>query len=669
MTHSFHAGPLYIAALALVFFQPTSVSCSQPVIESRPLSVTAECRAGYNLISWSVAAGKGESAGYRVYRSLSPGGPYTILCAVFSSVQKSCKDEGVSNGVKYFYIVRGIDTMGLEGASGNEASVTADTVPPSAYLSPSIDGRHFSGTGPAVLEGKAEDGISGVSTVRTALRRNDTMEWWDGKNWKKSTLPVYIESKTGKNGITRWKAPLDGVMWSQATSYYVRVSATDNAGFTLDPSDSTTFQVDTPAELSMSIAAAPASVAVGQVINVSVLVANIGGISANSVQIFPLTVQGNARTQEIGRVQVGAIPSLGPGEFATVSWSFSPTSPGTLVFSTTSSGYDSASEARLQARLSGSNPVKVRKSANLDVSISPLPANIRQGAPILIRMFVANAGESDAQVTSLHVASSRKGALGPLAGPEPGMPQQIRAGETREFLWRAIAALPGEIKLTGRAAGYDESSGLLTTSELQSAGAVGVAEAPGSINLSASVDSVLVKSKVDLVADVRDRAGTPVPGVAVSFRIISGKGRVMPDIAVTDEMGRAQAWVVLGESAGINAVEARVGAVLSAVSIEGFAPGGTGQGLSRSFFDPEKEPLEIKASMGKQGKLLVTVRTLTGETVKVLADREAPTGLSTVFWDGKDGSGKISPNGLYYILIQTPHGTSSRRVSVLARQE
>ena len=634
---------------------------------SAPLSLTAECRAGFNLVSWSLLPGNPVPAGYRVYRSLSAGGPYTLLCAVFSGSQKTCRDEGVANGTRYFYIARGMDVHGQEGSSSNEASVVADTVPPSAHLSPPVHMKHFSGTGPAVLQGKSADGISGVAEVRTALRRNDTGEWWNGTAWKASAPPVYLQAVIEKNGTAKWITGMEGVPWSQGTSYYVRVAATDQAGFVQDPSDSATIFVDAPAELSLSIAAAPASVVAGQVVNVSVLVANTGGTEAGNIRVFPLSVQGNAQALAVGRVQAANLPSLSPGEFATVSWSYSPTSPGTLVFSTTSSGSDSLSGAALGAPSTPSNPVWVRKAANLDVSISPLPANIRQGASLLIRMFVTNAGESDAQVTSLRVASSKPGSLGVVSGPEPVMPQMIRAGQTREFLWRARAEFPGEIRLSGQAGGYDESSGLPANSGPQPAVAVGVAAAPGSVNLSASTDSVIVRSKVGLAAEVRDISGTPVPGVAVSFRVISGRGKVRPDIAVTDEMGKAQAELVSGSNAGINTVEARVGAVLSAVSIEGVAPGGTGQGLSRNIFDPGKEPLEIKVNLEKKGRINVTVRTLVGDTVVVLADREAPAGTSVLTWDGRDAAGKNSPNGLYYILIQTAQGTSSRRVSVLSR--
>jgi hypothetical protein len=654
--------PLYILVLLAAPVQAFGAAPSEPT----PLSLTAECRAGYNLVSWSVIDNQ-KYHGYRVYRSLSAGGPYTVLCAVFSGEQKSCRDRNVSNGTRYFYIARVVDFIGHEGASSNEASVVADTVPPSANLSPPIHNMHYSGKGPAFLQGKTVDGISGVAEVRTAIRRNDTMEWWDGSAWKSSPVPVYRKALLEKNGILKWKAGEEDVIWSQATSYYVRVAAIDNAGFLQDPSDNATIYVDTPAGLSLSIAAAPASVVVGQVVNVSVLVANTGGTNAESILVYPLEGRGDAKATPIRRVQPAVLPPLGPGEFTTVSWSYSPTAAGTLVFSTTSSGIDSVNGSAIGTPAALSNPVAVRKAANLDVSISPLPANIRQGAPLLIRMFVTNVGESDAQVTSLRVAPSRPGVLAMVTGPEPLMPQQIKAGQTREFLWRAQAALPGEIRLSGQAAGYDESSGLSTNSGQQPAIAVGVASAPGSITLSASADSVIVKSKVGLVAEVRDKSGIPVPGVAVSFSVISGKGRVRPDIAVTDELGKAQAELVSGTQAGINTVEARVGSVLSAVSIESVAPGGAGQGLSRNFFDPGREPLEVKVNIEKKGRINITVRTLGGETVAVLADREAPAGTSVFTWNGRDNVGKNAPNGLYYILIQTDQGTTSRRVSVLAR--
>jgi len=632
-----------------------------------PLSLTAEVKAGFVLLSWSPATSPSEAAGYRVYRSLSPGGPYTLVCGVDGGAPRSCRDAAVANNTTYYYIVKAVDSGYHEGLSSNEASVIADTAPPSAFLWADMHGMHFSGKGPVMLEGKAVDAASGIAWVKLAIRRNDTKEWWSGEAWTGAGGPVYLNSKLEVNGTAKWHFDTTGVQWSQATSYYIRVAVRDRAGFEINPADSTTMFLDTPAILALSVAAAPGTVTTGQFVNVTVLVANTGGTEANSISVLPPRAEGSSTVTLAGEARASRVQSLAPGEFVTMNWNYAVMSAGELEFRAEAGGSDAVSGAALESVRTLSNGVHVRNPAKLSVNISPLPANIRQGSPVQVRMLVSNAGGSDAIVSELAVRSTPDSSLTGLAGPEPALPYPIKAGETREFQWRATAAGTGEIKLTGVAYGHDEMSGKSAVSAPHTSGMVGVASSPVSLNMSSSAESVIVRSRVELSARVKDSAGIPVPGVAVSFRAISGGGSVQPGLVVTDEFGRAETVLTTGSGAGINAVEGRVGALLGAVTVEGVAPGGEGQYLSRSFFDPSREPLEIRAPMETAGRIVVTVRNAAGEPVVVVADRRISGGQAVFRWDGRNSAGAPVPNGVYFIFIQSDRGTVSRRVSVLAR--
>ena len=74
-------------------------------------------------------------AGYNVYRSTTTGGPYSKVNANLVT-SPSYVDGGRTNGTKYFYVVRAVDTSTNESGNSNEANATPtaaqDTTPPAA---------------------------------------------------------------------------------------------------------------------------------------------------------------------------------------------------------------------------------------------------------------------------------------------------------------------------------------------------------------------------------------------------------------------------------------------------------------------------------------------------------------------------------------------------------
>jgi hypothetical protein len=69
-------------------------------------------------LSWT---GNSDSASYNVYRSPVQGGGYI---KIGTPTGKSFTDANVNNGTTYYYVVRGVDTLGNEGANSNEANAT-----------------------------------------------------------------------------------------------------------------------------------------------------------------------------------------------------------------------------------------------------------------------------------------------------------------------------------------------------------------------------------------------------------------------------------------------------------------------------------------------------------------------------------------------------------------
>jgi hypothetical protein len=87
-----------------------------------PTGLTATAGDGSVSLNWN-DNGEDDLDGYDVYRSTSPGGPYTKVNA--ARLQDShYSDTTVTNGTTYHYVVRATDTTGNESASSGEVSAT-----------------------------------------------------------------------------------------------------------------------------------------------------------------------------------------------------------------------------------------------------------------------------------------------------------------------------------------------------------------------------------------------------------------------------------------------------------------------------------------------------------------------------------------------------------------
>jgi glycosidase len=89
-----------------------------------PAPATALAAAANNGLTSSVAlswAGNTDSISYNIYRSPVQGGGYVKIGTASGT---TFTDSSVSNGTTYYYVVRGVDARGNEGANSNEASAT-----------------------------------------------------------------------------------------------------------------------------------------------------------------------------------------------------------------------------------------------------------------------------------------------------------------------------------------------------------------------------------------------------------------------------------------------------------------------------------------------------------------------------------------------------------------
>jgi len=89
---------------------------------SRPTGVTALAGNGDVTLSWEANTDAPDLAGYRVYRSTSEGGPYTLASG--DLVTTEFTDTAVVNYTRYYYVVRTVNTRGAESINSREVDAT-----------------------------------------------------------------------------------------------------------------------------------------------------------------------------------------------------------------------------------------------------------------------------------------------------------------------------------------------------------------------------------------------------------------------------------------------------------------------------------------------------------------------------------------------------------------
>ncbi len=620
--------------------------------------------AGHNHLSWKPVRG---AAGYRISRSLSSGGPYVEIARMAGAASSGYEDSEVANGRNYYYVLASYDEDWRESDPTGEIQVTADTVNPAATLDSTAGGERFCGSGPNEIHGSAMDAASGVKRVRVGIKRNDTGQWWTGAGW--GTAPEYLAADLNMQGASgSWKFPCAGVDWAEDASYYLAISVEDKAGFVLNPAAGATIYIDKPPVLKAMMSAAPGAVTVGQTVQVSLLIANTGGTEARNVVPLQPRIEGDARLKLEGKAGEEKIASLAPGDFATVSWTFKAEEAGIVILSGGAEAMEPVGRRAISVRGVESNRVLVRRPARLAVSVTPMPVNVREGAFFKVLMRVTNAGEASARVESVMLESLKPKLLLGLDGPDPDPPFVLEGGESKELFWTASAAGAGKVAFRGSALGIDATSGAEANADLTVSEPVGVAASPSVMHLAASAGSAGVGKGVTLTAILRDQSGTPVPGSEISFGLLAGEGRLAPEKAMTDELGKAETELTIGGNPGIRTVQARTGGLLAGISVEGVLPGGMAQYLSRNYFDPgRKETVDVSIYLPRVERVRVRVLNMAGEVVRELADEKAKAGDSKYTWDGRDEAGKVVPNGVYFFSVRAGKNLLSRRVIVLKR--
>ena len=142
--------------------------------------------------------------GYNVYRSTTPGGPYTKVNGALVAVSDYA-DTGLTNGTTYYYVVRAENTSALESGNSNEASATPIDAPPAAP----------------------------TGLVATPASAQVSLDWADNAEPDLAGYNVYRSTSTGGpytkvNGALVTVSNYTDTGLTNGTTYYYVVRAEDN---------------------------------------------------------------------------------------------------------------------------------------------------------------------------------------------------------------------------------------------------------------------------------------------------------------------------------------------------------------------------------------------------------------------------------------------------------
>ena len=87
--------------------------------------------------------------------------------------------------------------------------------------------------------------------------------------------------------------------------------------------------------------------------------------------------------------------------------------------------------------------------------------------------------------------------------------------------------------------------------------------------------------------------------------------------------------------------------------------------LDENFFNPTQQPLGMDVRVDTAGEVKVLIFNIAGEEVEKLVDQQLSVGNYRFFWDGRNRSGDMTGNAVYFVVVKQPSGNTIRKVIVL----
>ncbi len=256
--------------------------------------------------------------------------------------------------------------------------------------------------------------------------------------------------------------------------YSVTATGTDSGtAAALAAAASTAGLVQTPANMVAGMAAWPGVLKQGQVITVTVFVANAGGASA--LGVTPSTEPGPLPAAAVARLS-GPSPA-GPltvpgGGWSAFTWTYEAVQPAVLSFSATVAGADANSGAPVSS-VAACWTVTVTAGAALRSFLVVTPTAVKTGETVEVRLTVSNTGLNNATGVTPALTFADPGMASVAAGPTPAGGVTVAGGAAVTFVWQVTARQGGTLALTAEATGTD--AGDSASVSTQATGTVAIA--------------------------------------------------------------------------------------------------------------------------------------------------------------------------------------------------
>lgn len=217
------------------------------------------------------------------------------------------------------------------------------------------------------------------------------------------------------------------------------------------PSAALSLVVQSPAHLTATLAAMPATADVGQPIALTLHVVNDGDAAA--LQVVPSTSSSGGATAQGGAPAPADLAGHAAADF-TFGWL--PSAAGTLGFSGSAAGRDANSGLAVATAIASAS-VQALRPAALGLSLGFPQSDVNLGQQFTVSLAVTNAGDAAARgVQPGALVLSGTGAATLISAPAAA---DIPGGASATFTWTLQASGLGTIGFSGAASGTDAISG------------------------------------------------------------------------------------------------------------------------------------------------------------------------------------------------------------------
>ena len=164
-----------------------------------PADVSATVSSTRAFLTWDATVG---AAGYNVKRTTTPGGPYTTVASGINAVSYTC--TGLTSGVKYFYVISAVDSVG-ESANSSEIAVDLSSVTTQPCAPSGVNAT--SGSGQIILSWDTSPIATGYNVKRATsnggpysiIASPASSTWTDSGRTNTTTYYYVVSALTGTN--------------------------------------------------------------------------------------------------------------------------------------------------------------------------------------------------------------------------------------------------------------------------------------------------------------------------------------------------------------------------------------------------------------------------------------------------------------------------------------